>query len=260
MPTPTLQSLLALAADAAYIAGRRTLAHFHTGVEVEYKDDQTPVTVADREAEQTIRALVARHYPTHSVVGEEFGTTDGDPDYKWIIDPIDGTKSFVHGVPLFGVMIGIEIKGTPRVGVIYHPVLDEMLLAAEGLGCTFNGRAARVSTVATLDRATLLAGSITRAMYRSDAYERLAKSVKLNRGWGDCFGYSLVATGRADIMLDPRITPWDCAPLIPILTEAGGMFTDWNGTPTIYGKDAVATNGHLHPAVLDVLKSERKPA
>jgi histidinol phosphatase-like enzyme (inositol monophosphatase family) len=258
MSAPALKDLLALAADAAYVAGRRTVAHFHTGVEVEYKDDQTPVTVADREAEQTIRALVGKHYPTHSIVGEEFPEAKNDPDYKWIIDPIDGTKAFVHGVPLFGVMIGIEIKGAPRVGVIYLPILDEMLLAADGLGCTFNGRTCRVSAVDTLESATLLAGSITRAMNRSDAYERLAKVVKLNRGWGDCFGYSLVATGRADIMLDPRITPWDCAPLVPILQEAGGKFSDWSGAVTIYGNDAVATNGKLHPLVLDVLTSEQR--
>jgi fructose-1,6-bisphosphatase/inositol monophosphatase family enzyme len=144
------------------------------------------------------------------------------------------------------------------VGAIYLPVLDEMLLAADGMGCTFNGRTARVSTTSCLANATLLAGSITRAMNRSDAYERLAKMVKLNRGWGDCFGYSLVATGRADVMLDPRITPWDCAPLVPILQEAGGKFSDWAGEVTIYGKDAVATNGLLHADVLAILKTEVK--
>lgn len=255
---PSLKDLLSVAADAAYIAGRRTLAYFNAEVAVEHKPDDTPVTRADREAEQVIRDRVARFFPDHAIVGEEQGETKGNPDYKWVIDPIDGTKSFIHGVPLYGVLIGVEVRGRPSVGVIYCPGTDELVAAADGLGCTWNGRTARVSSVDKLQDATLLSGSITRALARSDAYGKLASRVKLNRGWGDAYGYLLVATGRAEVMLDPAINPWDCAPLPPILREAGGRFTTWAGEETIWGPDGCATNGALNEQVLAVLRAERR--
>jgi len=257
---PKLVDLLDLATEAAYLAGRRTLAYFNAGVEAEYKGDNTPVTIADREAENVIRQAIARHYPTHTLIGEEGGEAQGDPDYKWIIDPIDGTKSFIHGVPLYGVLIGVEVRGRAQVGVIYMPALDEMLCAAEGFGARWNNRVARVSEVSELKDATLLAGSITRAMARSDAYDTLSSKVKLNRGWGDCYGYLLVATGRAEIMLDPQMNPWDCAPMLPILREAGGHFTTWSGEATIWGPDACATNGGVNGEVLRILRAEKRRA
>ena len=254
-----LRDLLNVAIDAAYLAGRRTLAHFNAEVAVESKADATPVTVADREAEQVIRQRIARYFPTHSVLGEEQGDTPGgDPDYRWYIDPIDGTKSFIHGVPMYGVLVAVEVRGRPSVGVCYLPATDEMVAAADGLGCTWNGRQARVSSVARVEDATMNTSSITAALGRSDAYESLIRRVKLNRGWGDAYGYVLVATGRAEIMLDPVINPWDVAPLPPILREAGGRFTNWAGEETIHGPDGVATNGALHQQVLSVLKSERR--
>jgi histidinol phosphatase-like enzyme (inositol monophosphatase family) len=257
--TPSLQDLLAVAIDAAYLAGKRTLAYFNTGVAVETKADATPVTRADREAEQIIREQIARYFPDHCVLGEEAGETRGtDERYRWIVDPIDGTKSFIHGVPMYGTLIGVEVQGRASVGVVYLPGTDEMIAAADGMGCTWNGRAARVSNVSRLEDATLLVTSATSAMERSDAFERLASEVRLNRGWGDCYGHILVATGRAEIMLDPRMNPWDCAPLLPILREAGGHFTTWVGEATIWGKDAVSTNAALHEQVLAVLKSERR--
>ena len=259
MPEPSLQQLLSVATDAAYLAGRRTLAYFNAEVAVETKADDTPVTRADREAETAIRERVGRFFPDHSILGEEHGATaGGDPDYKWIIDPIDGTKSFIHGVPLYGVMIGVEVRGRPSVGVVYLPATDELIAAADGLGCTWNGRRARVSTIARLEDATLSTSSITASLGRSDAYETLLGRVRLNRAWGDCYGYMMVATGRAEIMLDPAIKPWDCAPLPPILREAGGRFTTWAGEETIWGPDGFATNGLLHDQVLSVLRSERR--
>ncbi len=259
MPDIALRDLLSVATDAAYLAGRRTLAWFNAEVAVETKADDTPVTRADREAEQVIRERVARHFPDHSILGEEAGEAPGkDPNYKWIIDPIDGTKSFVKGVPMYGVLIGVEVRGRATVGVIYLPATDEMVAAADGLGCTWNGRRARVSDVSRIEDATLNTSSITGALARSDAYENLAGKVKINRAWGDCYGYVLVATGRAEVMLDPAINPWDCAPLPPILREAGGRFTTWAGEETIWGPDGVATNGALHGPVLSVLRSERR--
>jgi histidinol phosphatase-like enzyme (inositol monophosphatase family) len=257
MNEPSLKDLLDVAIDAAYIAGRRTLAHFNTGVAVETKADDTPVTIADREAEQVIRARIGKSFPDHAILGEEGGATAGDERYRWIIDPIDGTKSFIHGVPLYGVLIGVEVNGSADVGVCYLPALDEMLFAARGMGCHWNGRKARVSNVATLEQAAMTTSSATSCLARSDAFEKLAARTRLNRGWGDCYGYVLVATGRADIMLDPKMNPWDCAPFLPILEEAGGRFCSWGGKPTIWGKDAVATNSALFEPVLAILKEEK---
>ncbi len=261
MARVSLKELLRVATDAAHLAGRRALAYFNTGVAVERKRDDTPVTQADREAEALIREYIRKQYPTHALLGEEHGTAEGTGDgqaYRWIIDPIDGTKSFVTGAPLWGVLVGVEVGGVPSVGVIYLPALEEMVAAATGLGCTWNSRTARVSEVAALGEATLLTTSVLECQARSDAFDRLAGQVRLVRGWGDCYGYVLVATGRADIMLDAAMKPWDSAPMLPILQEAGGHFSDWTGRPTIWGDDAVATNAALYPEVSAILRSERR--
>jgi len=259
MSEPSLDDLLSVATEAAYLAGRRTLAYFNTNVAVETKPDATPVTRADREAEQVLRDHIGRYFPSHGIVGEEMGETRGTNDaYRWIIDPIDGTKTFIHGVPMYGVLVGVEVKGRPSVGVVYMPALDEMVSAADGLGCTWNGRRARVSDVSQLDQALLLTTSVSSCQKRSDAYDTLVSKTRLQRAWGDCYGYVLVATGRADVMLDPAMNPWDCAPMLPILREAGGHFSTWAGEETIWGKDAFATNAALSQAVGDILKSERR--
>lgn len=258
MPEPSLQQLLDIAIEAAVVGGKRTLAYFNAGVVVQTKADDTPVTIADRQAEEAIRQVISRHYPDHSILGEEGGQTPGHDDYRWIIDPIDGTKSFIHGVPLYGVLIGVEVRGRPSVGVIYLPATDELISAADGLGCLWNGRRARVSQVDRLEDATIVASSITSCIARSDAFERLASQARLVRGWGDAYGYALVATGRAEIMLDYAMNPWDCAPMLPILREAGGHFSDWTGHPTIWGKDAFGCNAALKDAVLEILRTEKK--
>jgi|SRR5688572_1057678 len=254
--TPSLEDLLHVAIDAAYLAGRRSLAYFNTPIAVDIKSDDTPVTRADREAERTIRESITRYFPTHAILGEEEGSTPGDADYRWIIDPIDGTKTFIRGVPFYGTLIGVEVKGQPSVGVCYLPALDEMVHAATGLGCHWNGRSAQVSTINKLSDAALLVTDVGTAQKRSNAYNRLAQATRFQRTWGDCYGYVLVATGRAEAMLDPLMNPWDAAPFLPILTEAGGHFTTWKGEATIYGKDAVATNAVLHTDVLSILQSE----
>ena len=249
-----LKTLLEVACEAAMLGGKRTLAYFNSGVTVETKADATPVTLADREAELAIRALIRSSYPEHSILGEEGGLETGTPEYKWIIDPLDGTKSFVRGVPLYGSLVGLEIEGEVRVGAMYLPATNELFAAAKGLGCTWNGRRAKVSNTTKLNQATLVYTSSQTARARGDTYDRLASKMQLVRGWGDCYGYALVATGRADVMLDARINPWDCAPLVPILEEAGGRFTDWQGERTIYGYDGFGTNGLLHEAVLEIVR------
>lgn len=249
-----LSEYLDFAIDAAWQAGRSTLAHYQTGVAIERKPDQSVVTVADRAAEQLIRRLITARFPDHVIVGEEFGGDTRRSAPRWVIDPIDGTTTFVRGVPFYGVLIALEIDGVPKVGVAYFPALDEMVSAATGLGCHWNGRVARVSDVHSLADATVVytdAGNVHARL--GEGWKGLMRDTAVQRGWGDCYGHALVATGRADIMLDPRMNPWDCAALIPILHEAGGRFTDWRGRVVTDGGDAVSTNGVLHDPVLQRL-------
>ena len=250
---PSLRDYLETCIDAAYLGGKRTLAYFNTGVQVETKSNDTPVTIADKEAELVIRERIKRDYRSHSIIGEEGGLETGDAEMKWIIDPLDGTKSFIRGVPLYGTLVALEIKGIASVGAVYLPVQNEMLYAAKGMGAFLNGRVARVSSTKKLEEATLLTTSSESCRKRGKQFDNLASRVQLTRGWGDCFGYVLLATGRADIMLDAAMNVWDCAPMQPILEEAGGHFTTWAGVPTIHGSDAVGTNDALHSQVLELL-------
>jgi len=252
MNTPSLSDILNVATEAAYLAGRRTLAYFNTGIAVEAKADRSPVTRADREAEELIRSTIQKYFPTHSLLGEEAGAQLGDPNYRWIIDPIDGTKSFICGVPLYGVLIGVEVQGEPQVGVAYLSALDEMLSAAMGLRCKWNNRTARVSTTAKLSDAIVSTTSFT-ALAARGTFETISSRAKIMRGWGDAYGHVLAATGRIDAMIDPQMNPWDAAPFAPIYKEAGGCYTNWKGDPTIHGKDGLGTNAALHQEILAIL-------
>ncbi len=249
----SLRSYLEFAVETAYLAGRLTLAHFQTGVKTDFKGDQSPVTIADRQAEELIRGRIERTFQRHGIVGEEFGVKESEGGrHRWFVDPIDGTKSFVRGVPLYAVLIGLEIDEQVRVGVAYFPALDELIAAASGEGCWWNGRRARVSTVPALDQAVVAftdAASFA-ACGRLDEWERIKQASYYRAGWGDAYGYLLVATGRVEVMLDPIMSPWDCAPFPPILGEAGGYFGDWQGNPTIYAGEAMATTQALLPEVL----------
>lgn len=256
---PTVDELLDFALDATWQAGRITLGHFQTGTRAERKADNSPVTIADREAEQKLRQLINARWPDHALIGEEYGHATGnagDSGYTWIIDPIDGTKSFVHGVPIYAVLLALVKDNEPLLGVMGFPALNEMVYAARGRGCYWNGRPARVSTVNDLSNAVLLASDLnTFAGYgRSDAFQRLIAATYIQRTWGDAYGYALVATGRAEVMLDPVMAIWDCGPLQVILEEAGGTFTDWKGIPTIFSGEAVATNGALFDQVMAIIR------
>jgi len=241
---------LDFATDIAFRAGRQALSHFQTGVEAGRKADLSPVTVADRNGEELLRRLIQERFPRHAVVGEEMGVS-GDSRHRWILDPIDGTRSFVRGVPLFGVLVALEIEGEAVVGVCYLPALDEMVAAGRGEGCRWNGRPARVSSVSSLEDALV---SVTEPASLSEMHpgfwERLKKKAGTIRGYSDCYGHVLVATGRAEVMLDPVMNLWDNAALLPILEEAGGSFTDWSGRRSIDGGSAISTNGVLRDAVL----------
>jgi myo-inositol-1(or 4)-monophosphatase len=251
-----LDEYLAFATETAYLAGRLTLGYYQTGTRPDFKPDDSPVTVADRKAEELIRSRIEARYPDHTIVGEEFGEKAGaDAAFRWFIDPIDGTKSFVRGVPLYGVLIGLEIEGVSQVGAAYFPALDEMLAAATGLGCWWNGRRARVSEVADLSRAFMSftdAGAFARHG-RAEAWQRLQQATYYRVGWSDAYGYMLVATGRIELMLDPVMSAWDAGPFPPILREAGGYFGDWQGNTTLYAGEGLATTQTLLPDVLRVI-------
>lgn len=251
----------ALAIDAARSAGSLTLGYFRQdSLVVEWKHDATPVTVADRTAEEYLRERISAAFPDDGILGEEYGERPGSSGYRWILDPIDGTKSFMSGVPLYGTLVGVEFEGRSRVGVIVIPAFDEYAYAAEGMGAwyvvgTQQPRPARVSTKKRLAEG-LFCTSDTRTFDqrgRADAFERLAARARLTRTWGDCYGYLLVATGRAELMVDPKMNIWDCAALQPILEEAGGTFTDWAGNSTIHAGESVATNGLVLDEVLELL-------
>jgi myo-inositol-1(or 4)-monophosphatase len=242
-------------------AGEVTLRWFGAAVDAESKEDGTPVTIADREAETLLRNRIADRFPGHGILGEEFGETDAGSDIRWILDPIDGTKSFIHGVPLYGVLIGIELEGEPVVGVAHFPATRETLVAGRGFGARHNGNPCAVSATRDLGQALLLTTDEGAAVSGrlAEGWAALRSRVAFSRTWGDAYGHMLVATGRADIMVDPELSPWDAAPLLTILREAGGRFTSVDGEPTIHGGSGVSSNGLLHDEVLDGLRASLSP-
>jgi histidinol-phosphatase len=260
MNSGELKEVLDFAVEAARGAGEITLRYFRKSFETRLKGKDNFVTQADLEAEEYLRRRIAERFPEDSIIGEEGGETAGTSARRWIVDPIDGTYSFVHGVPFYGVLLGVEIEGEPAVGVINMPALGELAYAARGLGCFLNGEPARVSGTTKLEDALLLStdfGACARYGFGAAA-EELQRRAAMRRTWGDCYGYVLVATGRADVMLDPAMNVWDCAALLPIVEEAGGTFTDWRGARTIRGGNAFATNGPLFGEVLAVIRSNEK--
>jgi histidinol-phosphatase len=254
-----LRPYLEFAVQSAYEAGRLTLGYFGTeAARPEFKSDDTPVTVADREAERLIRGRIEARYPRHGILGEEFGEARRpDADHLWILDPIDGTKSFVRGVPLYGVLIGLEIDGVCEVGAAYFPALGEMICAATGEGCYLNGRKAHVSTRSLGQGIVCFTDAASFAEHgRGAAWEHVLSAAGSARGWSDAYGHALVATGRAELMLDPIMNPWDCGPFPPILREAGGFFGDWSGNETIYANEAMGTTQPILSEVLRLIDGD----
>jgi len=251
-----LDDWLAFALDAAYQAGRLTLGYFLRGIEVERKEDQSPVTVADRAAEETLRQMIHARFPADGIIGEEYGDQAGTSGRSWVIDPIDGTKSFLSGVPLYANLVAL-IDDTTReslVGVAHFPALNETLYARRGGGAFWNGRRARVSKKTALAQSVALTSDFNMWDGREESWRRIVAATYFQRTWGDAYGYLLVATGRAELTVDPYMYLWDAAPFGVILPEAGGTFTDWKGTATIDGGEAFATNGVLFDEVLRLIK------
>jgi histidinol phosphatase-like enzyme (inositol monophosphatase family) len=235
---------LQLALEMAEEAGRLTLTYFsRKSLQVFTKRDSSPVTEADRTAEELIRSSIASHYPADGVMGEEFEERPSTNRRRWIIDPIDGTKAFIHGVPLYGVMIALEVDGCQQLGVVHFPALGELYYAERGAGAFFNGSPITVSSVSTIAESTVL---FTEKEYLLDLpsthpVDLLRHQAGLVRGWGDCYGHMLVASGRAEVSVDKIMSPWDCAALIPIVTEAGGCCFDYRGVTTISGEHGLVS-------------------
>lgn len=255
-----LQPYLDFTTDLAYRAGKITLGYFNVGIRPDYKADDTPVTAADRASEEFIRGEIERKYPGHAILGEEFGentsSAGGKESFRWIIDPIDGTKSFLRGVPLYAVLIGLEIDGVIRAGAAYYPGTDEMLCAADGLGAWWNGRRTHVSEIGSLERA-YLSYTNERNMLRQgrqEAWQRLNTAAYASRGWSDAYGYLCVATGRAEAMFDPIMAIWDCGPFPVILKEAGGYFGSWDGREGHTFNEALACNAALKDEILALIR------
>jgi histidinol-phosphatase len=251
----TLDERVAPAAELARITGTVALRHYRTNLTVETKADGSPVTVADRAAETAARAWVQSRFPKDGVLGEELGEERPGAARRWIIDPIDGTKSFVRGTPLWGSLVALCEGERVLAGAAYFPAVDELVAAAPGAGCWWNGSRCRVSSVSTLAQATVLTTDerFPEHPKRAAEWRALARAAYISRTWGDCFGYLLVATGRAEVMCDGTMSVWDAAALQPIIEEAGGVFTDWLGVPTAFGGSAVATNRLLAEEVRAVL-------
>ena len=256
-----MQELIDFATELAQASGRLILDYYEqalrgAGPEVIQKADATPVTVADRQAEALMRSMIEQRHPEHEVLGEEGGSSGPQGAARqWVLDPIDGTKSFVHGVPLFGTLIALLEEGRPVLGVIHLPATGELMIGAKGRGTTVNGRPVHVRGTARLEEATFAFTDSARIhrMGMTEGFLELQRRVRIVRGWGDCYGHFLVAAGRVDIMMDPLLSVWDVAALKPCVEGAGGRLTEIGGADPPLGSSALSTNGHLHAATLAVL-------
>ena len=251
-------SRLLSAVQYAVAAGQQTLTWFQDDhLEVIKKEDHSPVTAADTEAELLLRKCIADDFPEDAILGEEFDDVAGSTGYRWILDPIDGTKSFISGVPLYATLIGIEHNGNCQVGVIYIPALDELIFAEIGKGARYcrgeaNMTEPKVSSVATLADACFVTTQLSTydKCNRRQVFRDIEQQVSITRTWGDAYGYLLVATGRAEVMIDPIFNVWDAAAILPVIQESGGIFTDWKGIATVNNQEGIATNGYCHAEVL----------
>lgn len=257
-PDQEVRELLEFATSLAREAGDVTLGYFGGVVDSDAKGDGSPVTIADKEAERLIRGRIESRFPDHSILGEEYGESNPGARVRWILDPIDATRSFMRGVPLYGVLIGIEVEDESAVGVAHFPPLQETVAAGRGLGCSWNGRPCRVSSVDRLEDAVVCTTDVERILSRAegDGWRQLQQRCAFSRTWGDCYGHALVATGRIEAQVDPVMAPWDAGPFLTIVTEAGGRFTTLDGRETVHGGSGVATNGHLHDSILGALTGE----
>lgn len=256
------QSRLDFALSVSEQAASLILGHYRSQtLGIESKADDSPVTIADRGAERLIRDALAKSFPEDGVLGEEFEDKPSQNGYRWILDPIDGTKPFIYGIPLFGTLVGIEFEGRMVAGVCRMPALGEVMYACEGSGAWWKigdaaPTAARVSSETNLNLARMMFTEPTHDVRigREEVLPVFLRKVRIARGWGDCYGHMLVATGRADLAVDPQMSAWDIGALIPIVREAGGICTDWQGNENIFGGDGVSTTPGITQEVMKILQ------
>ena len=258
MTATIAQTYIDAVAEVARVAGDVAKKYFGKNPETRIKSDGSPVSVADVSAEQAARGWIERRFPDDGILGEELPVSRPDALRRWIIDPIDGTFTFLQSVPLWGTLVAVAEGESVIAGAAYFPALDEIIFAAPGQGCWWNGSRAHVSSVGRLADARLLTSDarFLRDVARRERWTRLQNGVRAMRTWGDCYGYLLVATGRADIMVDDVMSAWDAAALLPIIVEAGGVYTDWRGRATAFGGDSIATNANLAAATREILVGE----
>jgi len=249
-----MQEFVDFTKQLAQASGEIINKYFRSVMTVESKADDSPVTIADKQAEETMREMIMKEFPEHGIIGEEFDDHNPDAEYKWVLDPIDGTKSFITGTFLFGTLIGLTKDDEPILGAIHHSVTSHLLIGT-GDEAKLNDEVVTVRKNDKLRNATLLyTDFVDIGKYQNGiAFQHLMGRTNFNRTWGDCHGYFLVATGYADIMLDPIMNLWDIVALVPIIKGAGGMITDWEGNAPIGGSGIIATNGDLHEQVLQAL-------
>lgn len=264
MDASALQSRLDFALEAARDAQELILGYYQSAsLNVDLKQDSSPVTAADQGAERLIRDRLAEAFPQDGILGEEFGTLESKNGFKWILDPVDGTKPFIAGVPLFGTLIGVEFEGRMVIGVARFPALNEVVYAAEGSGTWWqigSDEPRRVQATQTTELSKAIfcftEPQRFRKVGRPEVLEKLMTSCKMSRGWGDCYGHVLVATGRADIMIDPELSAWDAAALVPIVREAGAHYLDWQGNESIYTGNGFSVTPALKDEILTLLKNK----
>jgi len=241
---------------AAQAAGKVALGYFDTAVAVELKEDHSPVTIADRNAEKTLREHILKHFPDDGFLGEEFGDSPGSTGYRWIIDPIDGTRSFIRNIPIWATLLGLEYRGEMLAGITYIPVWNQTFRALRGDGAYRDDRRIRVSDVPRLDKSLISYSSFGffKKAGKQEAFATLLAKTERSRGYSDFYGFILVAQGSVEVMVDHGVHIWDVAGLQVIVEEAGGRFTDWDGKRTIDRPDVLATNGRVHDAALEILR------
>lgn len=229
-------------------------SYFRTKISIDNKPDDSPVTIADKKAEEAMRTEIMKEFPAHGIIGEEHGNYQADAEYKWVLDPIDGTRSFISGALSFGTLIAFLKNEQPILGVINHPILNEFLIG-DNLFATLNAKAVKVRECNNLSGATLLTTDHSNiAIYQNgSAFDKLLTKIKLYRNWGDCYGYYLLATGFVDVMIDPVMSVWDKMALIPVIKGAGGVITDYAGNDPITGNSIVASAPGIHAKIISAL-------
>ena len=254
-----MDTILSSAVEAAKAAGDIARHYFRTNLTVETKADRTPVTRADRECETRITEILSARFPDHGFLGEELGERPGRTNTRWIIDPIDGTKNFIRGIPFFATLIALEEAGEITAGVMYAPAIDELLYARQGQGAFVNDRQVHVSDIDNLHDAMLVHGGLNDLKSRPcwQPFLALVDATSRQRGFGDALGHSVVICGQAEVTLEPEIKPWDVAPTKILVTEAGGRYSDFAGNPSIYTGTAVISNGRVHDDVIAILQGKK---